>query len=248
MILYDCNAMLGRWVTADTGDGTVAALTKTLDRYGIAAAVVAHTAAWRHDPATGNAQLLTELAGQTRLLPAWVGLPDSCGEVPPPAEFVAAARRYGVAAIRLYPADHGYRLTGSDCAALLDALTAARLPVLIDADQASYAEIEAVAAARPELPVVVCRTGYRALRELAGVFSRTSNVRVDLSYLGSHLGLEWLVERYGAHRVLFGTGWPLRDPADAVTRLLWSELSDADAARVGADNLAELTGGAPWTR
>jgi predicted TIM-barrel fold metal-dependent hydrolase len=68
-------------------------------------------------------------------------------------------------------------------------------------------------------------------------------VHLDLSYLGSHLGLEWLVDRFGAGRLLFGTGAPVRDPADAVTRLLWSELPDADVAAIGAGNLSRLIGG-----
>jgi hypothetical protein len=241
--LYDCNALLGRLPAADVGEGSVAALIKAMDRVGIGAAVVAHTAAWRHDPTTGNAHLLAEVSGEPRLRPAWVGLPETCGELAPPAQFVAAARRHGVAAVRLYPADHGYHLNGPDCAALLDAVAAARLPLFIDADQAPYAEIEAVAAARPDLPVVICQTGYRALRRLAGVLSRTANVHLDLSYLGSHLGLEWLVDRFGVERLLFGTGAPVRDPADAVTRLLWSELPDADVAAIGAGNLSRLIGG-----
>lgn len=241
--LYDCNALLGRLPNLEAGEGTAAGLRKAMDRVGIEAAVVGHTVAWRHDPTTGNEALLAELAGEPRLRPAWVGLPDTCGEVPPPAEFVATARRHGVVAVRLYPADHGYRLGGPDCAPLLDALAAARLPLLIDADQAPYPEIEAVAAARPDLPVVVCQTGYRALRTLAGVLARASNVHIDLSYLGTHLGLEWLVERFGAQRLLFGTAAPMRDPADAVTRLLWSELPDAEVAAIGGGNWSRLVGG-----
>lgn len=243
MNLFDCNAMLGRLPASNVGEGTVAALTKLMDRVGIEAAVVAHTAAWRHDPAVGNTQVLAEVAGEPRLRPAWVGLPDSCGELAPPAQFVSAARRHGVVAVRLYPIDHGYSLAGPDCNELLDALATARLPLLVDADQAPPAEVEAVAAARPTLPVVVCQTGYRALRRLTGVLARTPNVHLDLSYLGSHLGLEWLVDRFGPGRLLFGTGLPLRDPADAVTRLLWSELPDADVAAIGAGNLRRLIGG-----
>ncbi|MER7332783.1 MULTISPECIES: hypothetical protein [unclassified Micromonospora] len=246
MNLIDCNAMLGRLPTANAGEGSAAALVKLMDRFGIDGAVVAHTAAWRHDPASGNALLLAELAGEPRLRPAWVGLPDSCGEVAPPTQFVVAARRQGVVAVRLYPADHGYALGGPDCAPLLDALAAARLPLLIDAAQAPMAEIEAVAAARPALPVVVCQLGYRALRQLAGVLARTGNVHLDLSYLGSHLGLEWLVERFGCGRLLFGTGLPLRDPADAVTRLLWSELDGGAVGAIGGGNLRRLIGGELW--
>ena len=60
MNLYDCNALLGRLPAADVGEGSVAAPIKAMDRVGIGAAVVAHTAAWRHDPTTGNAHLRSE--------------------------------------------------------------------------------------------------------------------------------------------------------------------------------------------
>jgi len=87
---------------------------------------------------------------------------------------------------------------------------------------------------------VVGEVGYRSLRAIAGVLTRCDNVRLDLSHLASHCGLEWLVERFGAGRFLFGSGWPLRDPAEAVTRLLWSELDDAAVSQIGSGNAREL--------
>ncbi|WP_084959177.1 amidohydrolase family protein [Thermoactinospora rubra] len=240
--LLDVNAMIGRLPAEDVGDGGVAELRRTMERLRIGSALVAHSAAWRHDPAEGNRLLLEEIAGDERLLPCWVGLPDTCGEVGP--GFVANAVASGVRAIRLYPHDHGFQLAGPDVAPLLEEMAEAGLPLLLDMDQTSWPEIEQVASARPELHVVVCRVGYRKLRELAGVLGRNANVHVDLSYLGSHLGLEWLVERFGTRSVLFGTGMPLRDPADAVTRLLWSELDDEAVRAVGAGSARELLRGA----
>ncbi|WP_219509686.1 amidohydrolase family protein [Nonomuraea ceibae] len=235
--LLDVNAMIGR-LPDDAGDGSVGELRRTMDRLGIGSALVTHSAAWRHDPPQGNRLLLEEVDDDERLLPCWVGLPDTCGEMGP--GFVADAVASGVRAIRLYPNDHGFRLAGPDVAALLDEMAEAGLPLLLDLDQASWPEIEQVAGARPGLHMVVCRAGYRLLRELAGVLGRHSNVHVDLSYLGSHLGLEWLVDRFGTRSVLFGTGMPVRDPADAVTRLLWSELDDDIVRAVGAESAREI--------
>ncbi|HEY8373637.1 MAG TPA: amidohydrolase family protein [Pseudonocardiaceae bacterium] len=241
--LFDVNALLGRLPVDDVGDGSVAELIHRMDRLGVGRAVVAHTVAWRHDPPTGNRLLLREIADQPRLLPCWVVLPDTCGELGGVDQFLTEARQHGVVALRAYPADHGYRLAGRDLAPLLAGAAELALPLLVDAEQTSWAEVEQVAERHPTLPVVVCRTGYRALRELAGVLARTDNVRVDLSYLGSHLGLEWLVEHFGPDRLLFGTGTPVRDPADAVTRLLWSELDDAQVAQIGAGNLHRMLEG-----
>lgn len=238
--LLDINATLGRFPRAATGPGMPADLLRGMDRVGVAGAVVSDIQAWLHQPAAGNRRVLELVTGQPRLLPAWVMLPDTCGELDPPKVFAQTALAAGVVAVRAYPSDHGYDLDGPDAAPALDALADASLPLLVDAGQASWPVIERVATARPDWPVIVGQIGYRSLRRVAGVLSRADNVYLDLAYLSSHCGLEWLVERFGTSRVLFGTGQPVRDPAEAVTRLLWSELPDTDLPEIGAANLRRL--------
>ncbi|HEX6683514.1 MAG TPA: amidohydrolase family protein [Candidatus Limnocylindrales bacterium] len=243
MELIDADALLGRHPRSEVGPGTPAQMLARMDTLGIAAAVVGHTASWLHDPATGNELVLELVADEPRLSPAWVMLPPHSGETGPAGKFVAAALERGVVAVRLYPADHGYDLAGRDCEPMLGALAEAGLPVLLDSGQAGWAEVESAAQAFPELSVVVGQVGYRRLRSIAGVLSRTGNVHVGLANLASHCGLEWLVEQFGAQRLIFGTGALERDPAEAVTRLLWSELDDAAVAAIGAGNLRTLIGG-----
>lgn len=238
--LVDANVLLGRHPRIGASVDTVADLRALMDRVGIDAAIVTHTASWLHDPATGNRQLIDLLAGEPRLRPCWVLLPDTCGEVGTPAEFVAGAEAAGVAAVRAYPADHGYDLAGADAAPMLDALTDAGLPLLVDAGQTSWPAIEAVAAARPDLPVLACQAGYRDLRRIAGVLARTRNVYLDVSYLATHDALEWLAARFGVGRLVFGTAEPDHDAAEAVTRLLYSGLDDAEVAAIGSGNLHHL--------
>ncbi|WP_427896123.1 amidohydrolase family protein [Kribbella sp. GL6] len=265
--LIDADATIGRNPRADVGTGTAAALLARMDRVGIRTAIVSHTAARWHDPQTGNHRLLDELrdlaqpAGQgephaqgepagwgerggrgdqARLLPCWVGLPAGTGEVPEAGEFVAGARAAGVVAVRVYPEDHGFDLAGPDCAPLAAAVAGAGLPLLVDLFQTSWAQLEALAADHPELAIVVGGIGYRVLRRAAGVLDRRPNISIGTANFSNHLGLEWLAERYGPERLVFGTGMPDRDPAEAVTRLLWSELPDDAVAAIGAGNLEHL--------
>ncbi|MEU7739251.1 amidohydrolase family protein [Nonomuraea sp. NPDC049158] len=239
-MLIDADAMLGRYPRRDVGTGSITEAMDRMDRFGIAEAMVSHTLSWLHDPVTGNRELLDLVADEPRLHPCWVMLPDTCGETGTAAEFVAAALDGGVRAVRAYPADHGYDLAGPDAAAMLGAIAEAGLPLLVDAPQLGWPALESVAAAHPGLPVVVGGLGYRLLRQAAGVLARTDNVYIGLANLSSHCGLEWLVERYGAGRVVFGTGAPLRDPAEAVTRLMWAELDDDAVATIGSGTLLGL--------
>jgi predicted TIM-barrel fold metal-dependent hydrolase len=99
-----------------------------------------------------------------------------------------------------------------------------------------------VARDRPTLPVIACQPGYRTLRRIAGVFERTTNVYLDLANFSSHCGVEWLVDRFGAGRLLFGSAYPEHDPAEVVTRLLWSELDDDAVTAIGSENAKRLLG------
>ncbi|MGZ0147705.1 amidohydrolase family protein [Kribbella sp. WER1] len=239
--LIDADATIGRNPRVDVGSGTAEALLARMDRVGIRAAIVSHTAARWHDPHAGNHRLLTELqAMHNRLLPCWVGLPSRTGEVPEAGEFVAEAREAGVAAVRVYPEDHGYDLAGPDVAQLMAAVAAAGMPLLVDLFQTSWAQLEALAGEHPELAIVVGGIGYRVLRRAAGVLERRPNVSIGTANFSNHLGLEWLTEQFGPERLVFGTGMPERDPAEAVTRLLWSELPDDAVTAIGAGNLDRL--------
>jgi hypothetical protein len=239
--LFDVNAMVGRLPNEPAG-GSVDTLSVSLTHAGVDEAVVSHVRAWQQDILVGNDLVLTDLEHRPGMHPCWVAAPDTCGELGGTSRFVSAAQDSGVVAMRLFPEDHGYRLPGPDMTELLAALAEAALPVLVDADQTSWDDIEAAAKQHPRLCLVACTVGYRTLRRIAGVLARTSNVALDLSYLGTHMAVEWLVERFGAQRMLFGTGTPRRDPADAVTRLLWSELDDQAVRAIGSDNLRGLLG------
>lgn len=240
--LIDVSLALGPHPRAVAGSDSVKDLLATMDEYGIAAAVVSNLLSRWHSPAAGNRQLVEQLKDTHRLAACWTILPDTCGELGAVDAFVTEARDAGVVAMRAFPADHRYQLDGPDLTNLHAALAEARLPLLVEATQTSWESVEALARRFPEHELIVGEVGYRSLRTIAGVLSRCGNVQLDLSNLASHCGLEWLVERFGAGRFLFGTGWPLRDPAEAVTRLLWSELDDEAVGRIGRDNALQLFG------
>src|SRR5687767_10513630 len=88
--LFDGNVLVGPLSQRPPGaPEDVAALTATMAHYGLARALVAHTMAKWHDPMTGNARLMRELAGQPHLVACWVVLPAGTGEAPLATEQVA---------------------------------------------------------------------------------------------------------------------------------------------------------------
>ncbi|HEY2793266.1 MAG TPA: amidohydrolase family protein [Micromonosporaceae bacterium] len=241
--LYDVNCRIGRFPWGEVGDESADPLLRRMDRFGIARALVSHTASWRHDPATGNDLIVRVVADHPRLRPCWVAVPGTCAELAAPEQFVRDALRCDVGAIRVYPDEHGFDLDSAEFGGYLGAFEQAGLPVIVDLAATSWAAIDAVAAAHPDLALIVCEIGYRVLRRAAAVLERHANVFLDLSDLSSHEGLEWLCQRFGPGRLIFGTGAPLRDPGEAVTRLLWSDLDAGAVSRIASSTLCELVPG-----
>jgi predicted TIM-barrel fold metal-dependent hydrolase len=241
--LIDCDSYLGRHPRrVDVGENGLEQMLHEMDRVGIDLAIVAsHQARW-HSVALGNDAVSSVAASCPRLRACWAMLPDSCGEVPPAAEFVAEARQRGVVAMRAYPADQGYDLLGRECERVLHEMTRAGMPLLIDAEQAPWSTISELARRFPQLPVVVCQVGYRTLRSAAAVMDVAPHVRCDVANLTSHGAIRWLTERFGPERLIFGSGAPVRDRGEAVAMLLLSEVSANDVAAIGAGNASALFG------
>ncbi len=210
-----------------------------MDRLGIAGRWFADYRALEHSPALGNRLLGEELSGHQRLRPVWVVLPPEARELPPPDDLPAALARAGVGMVRAEPKRHGYSL-GEWCSGpLWAALERCRVPVLLDAG-AEWDALEAMLSAHPELPVLLTESGYRALRMLYPLLARHANLHVETSMFLANEGLSELAGRFGAGRMVFGTGAPALAPEAALGTLRLSGLSGPDMAAVAGGNLRRL--------
>ena len=236
----DLNVVVGPWATdahagwrADDAEGH-------LDRFGASIALVRHSFAVQYDAAEGNRRLLAEIAGSPRLLPAFVLGPLESGEHGPAELLPASLTAAGVRAVWLYPRRHGWDTSGPEATLLLGTLRRCGLPVFIDLDETDWRGLADLAAALPDLDIVVTGLGYRSLRQALPVLDRHPRLNVDLSYTAALDGIELLVGRYGADRVLLGTGAPIRDAAAPWFLLERSDLDRADRAAIAGSTAARL--------
>jgi predicted TIM-barrel fold metal-dependent hydrolase len=149
----------------------------------------------------------------------------------------------GAKVARLYPREHSYGLGETWCGRLFGVLEEAGVPVLIDFDQTSWPEIDAILAAHPGLNLVVLRPGYRSDRWLYPLLARHRGLRVETENYAAHMALEAITERFGAERLIFGSGMPVWDPAGAMTHVLYAAVDDRARRRIAGENLQSLL----WT-
>lgn len=245
MKIWDINRMIGPLPHDPFGMSLSETLTE-MNRLGIERALVSHSYSRYYDPAYGNDQLLTEWSEsdentKQKLVPVWTYCPLSAGEFGNIDEGYLIAK--DIHGVRLWPHDHNYRFDDPDLSSLLDTLAATRIPVLLDLPQTDWPAIHRVCNTHPDLRLVLCNVGYRSLRQLLAALMRYRYIYVDLSFFAAHQGVEFLLDRFGPERLIFGSGAPEKDTGGALARLFYSICDEGDLETMAWLNMKRLLEG-----
>lgn len=240
MIRFDVDCILGRWAEGGPTLETAERVLGAMDRLGMAKALVRHSMASQHDVSQGNNLLMADLAGYERLVPCWTALPPITGEMGALSDWLDSLAANGVRAICMYPATQGYPLTAWQCDPLLGPLARRRYLLLIELAEVKWEELHWLCASHAGLSVVALNTGYRVLRPLFALLDAHPNLYLGISTLSNFCGIEEVCSRFGAERLLFGTGEPRNDGAGVVTALNYAALSPAEIDAIAEGNLERL--------
>lgn len=243
---FDSNANVGKigykhrlqmWRTED--------LLAEMDRSGIAGALVYHGMAKSHSPVYGNRLLPEELAKSPRLFGCLAAMPDHLGDFPSPAVFVAEMKRDGMRAVKLFPKSHQFDLDRRTVGKLLTTLEQERIPLLVDGSETSLSAIAGIAGAHPGLAIVLQGFSWSQERRLFPLLEEHANVRIEFSALQSNAIIETAYAKFGAERLLFGSGMPFKSPGAARALIDYARIPDEAKRRIAGGNLAELLGVKP---
>ncbi|MFC0532431.1 amidohydrolase family protein [Phytohabitans kaempferiae] len=246
--VVDAHRLLGPLPTGAGPSATVAGTLGEMDRLGVDEAHVTHAYALHGDPAEANRALFAALDGVERLRPVPVVIPAVAGaSVPARLEDLDELRAAGVAMVRLAPARHRFDPAGPVARRWLERLGRLGIAVAIDAADTSLATLRALSAAHPTVNWLVLGPGYRRLREFGELLDTSPNVWLETGTLNTSGAVEWFAERWGAQRLVFGTGAPVFDDAGPRHQLDHLALKPEDRALVAGGSLAAMLG-RPATR
>ena len=243
--LFDVNVCVGRPVRGGYRPAVNSDdLEDVLDSYGIRRAVVWHIAQLEHAAPDGNAMLADFIRGRERLTGCWTILPPQTRELPPVEELFSAMAEAGVCALRLFPDEHRFIPDRVVLGSLFDHAVERRIPVLVSLTLPgmSWGHTYRLLADFPELTCVICDTGvWGQDRYFRPLLERYPRVYVETSLLSLGDGIvEALVRDYGSSRLVFGSGFPDREPEAAILQLLHAEISEADRKAIASGNLERL--------
>jgi predicted TIM-barrel fold metal-dependent hydrolase len=130
-----------------------------------------------------------------------------------------------------------------------------RKPFIILAyDQASVADILEFTETFPDIPLVMTNLWWQAGVTVFDLMRRRRSILADTSWMHVFGGIELIVKRFGADRLVFGTGNRSHNGA-AIGALARAVITDAERRQIAYENLNRLTGLAdspaaparPWT-
>ncbi len=221
-MIVDVNAALGPYPFRALENTEPAALLRTMDRHGIARAVVGSLpAVFYRDTHRGNEQL-RELVrgGGGRLVPTATVNPTYAGWERDLEEAVA---RWGMKGVALYPEHHGYALDGAPGRAALARIAALGVPLILKqrledrrqrhawdrAEDLALPAVLAAAKAQPDLRIALLNWGALDGAKLAEAGLR-GRCLVDFSRLQVVLrhDVPKLIAALGPEAVAFGTHAP----------------------------------------
>jgi predicted TIM-barrel fold metal-dependent hydrolase len=230
-------------------DGTVDGLRRTMDAAGIDRAVclgVAHAA--RTVPRTN--EFIGSL-DRARFVPFGTVHPDL-----PAADNLRSLRDNGITGVKLHPLFQDLSLADPRVISLLAVLADAGIIVIThvgaggDAganDRGSPAALRALLDAVPGLRLIACHFGgYHRLDEAEDLVVGSRAV-LETSWPPTTGGLDQarvrdIIARHGADRVVYGSDWPMTDPAAEIAAVRALGLPDREEAGILGGNLAALLG------
>lgn len=243
--LFDIKASILGYAPGTTDSATPEVLLASAGRLGITRTLVrrAPEIHGSSDQLHANELIYAACEANSGLLPCPIVVPNSGYDLPDETAQVDDAIDHGAGAACIRCGQDSWFIADWISDPLFAALSERALPVYVGSDVLGQRDLAALAERFPGLPLVYAEIGYRENRTLLALLERFSNVYVSIGNpFNVHMGIEQLVERVGADRILFGTGFPESEQAAAVTYLAYADVSDEEKQLIGSGNMQRLIG------
>ena len=244
-MIFDANIALGRFAgTRGRYFADAEELLTAMDKHGIARALVYGVLAKETDCVRGNALLMRNIAGEKRLVPCWVTVPDERNA----ESFVSAMKESGVGAVRLFPHSGHFSIRPWACvAALAKLMERERMLLLIDFESGAWSDtsvdwegVYQLCQAFPKLNVLVCGVMVAGPANYRGLLGKCSNLHIEISQLASPGEIVRLIETGFGDRIVFGTALPAKHPGNILTMLQKEIITENDHHQIVSGNLSRL--------
>ena len=247
MKFFDCNASFGTSMIRPIRFAeTAQELLKEMDFYGISEALVHHARQRDDSPAAGNEILLKEIDGFDRLHGTFAILPMQTGELGSLEEILEIIRAANVQAFWAFPAEHKYLMTRTALDPLYDLMVERHIPLFISVNEScggisGWYLIENILSDAEELTLVVTEHGsWGHDRFFRPLIERYEKLYLGISRYELDGGISDFCGKYGAEKLLFGTGFPRWNPGGPILTLTHADITTKEREMIASGNLERI--------
>jgi len=213
------------------GRGKAEAMIRSMDRAGVAVAVVSSHAALR-DPKEGNEVTAGAIAAYPDRFRGYVVVNPHYPELA--AEAVEHYDRWverGFVGFKIHPGGHQYPLSGPKYQPMFEFAEAKRIPVLSHTwgndPNCGSLQVQKIVSDYPNIPFLAGHTIHGEWQAAAAIAKAHPNVYLELTAAYHVSGLlEYLAAEVGTERILFGDDLPWFDPFHAIGCILSAHIDD----------------------
>ena len=238
---FDCEASFGlRGYKRENMPATKEEMLNAFERYGIDYALMRYEFANNGVVKDGDIELCEVIKDDSCLFPMWYVMPHHTGEFPAPKELVELMKEHNVKAVALQ--GEGWTVGEWTCGELFDVLAEYNIPVMIPVSRIpnAYTGLYELLKVHNDLRVILTGVGYTSLRDLYPLLEMFPNLYISTSTYKAYEGIEVTVEKFGAERLVFGSGMPDLSGAASVALITYARISDEDKQKIASGNLKKL--------
>ncbi len=247
MKFFDCNISFGTPMVRPVRYAeTAQELLGEMDYYGISEALVHHARQRDDSPVVGNDILLNEIDGIDRLHGTFAILPLQTGELGTLEEISSKMMAQNVRAFLAFPAEHKYLMTKTALGPLYNFMVDRNIPLFINVNEycggiAGWYLIETILSDVPDLTLVVTEHGsWGHDRFFRPLIEKYENLYLEISRYELDGGIKDFCSKYGADRLLFGTGYPKWNPGGPILTLAQADITTKEREMIAFENIKRI--------
>jgi len=245
-LVIDANVGLGRFANGAGKDfATAGNALEHLRQGGITGAVVYSVLSRETDADEGNVIVIEECKRNPGLFPSCVIIPYEM-DIDSTLDFMETN---DIRIARFFPVVGHYSVYPSVVGPVVEKLQEAGKILFIDYETAHWSSnaIEWDAVYRlcreyPEIPIVVIGTTITGTRNYPNLLATCRNLYLDIGQMIQPEGIMDLVKKGYGKRLIFGSGFPLKEPAALLNMLAYSGISQEEIHDICSGNLLRLMG------
>ena len=242
-VLFDVNARSGKPASGSADFPDMSDRLDFMNRFGIGRALVWNVESDQNHAGASNRALAARIratpGARGRIVPAFSvsGLmPYEAGGIDGLAALMKAEQTRALRFVNVFG-----RLTLMQLEPVMRKLRRLRPFLVLRHDQAASADLLEFTALFPDIPVVLTEVMWGPTITVFELMRRRDNILVDNSWLHTCGAIELAVKRFGAGRLVFGTGSKSHNGA-AIAALARADITEAERRLIACGNLERLAG------